>query len=106
MLVSPSAGAQLYHSDDFATYKAEKVNVVSDGKYLCLLCGAVLAVNFTLKRHFTDKHTWQEFVFTCPSSACAGKTFDTKTKFANHVYYVHKDYRGMDLMSCATRVQQ
>ncbi len=95
-----------YRTEDYEFYRSTKVNRVSSGGYLCLLCGAVLSKPFTLKRHFQDIHAVREFIFTCPATQCSGRNFTSKSSFYSHVFAHHPEYKGMDLMSCARRIRQ
>ena len=66
-----------------------------DGGHLCTLCGKVIASR--ILRHLQETHREKTMARTCYVCPSCQSPFSTRSSFSNHVYRMHKDWKGLTL---------
>lgn len=69
---------------------------------ICLLCGAVIKQRSNVRRHFGNKHNLgDQSSYRCP--LCPHRVYKNRHSFANHIYNVHKELKGLTLDKYAVK---
>ncbi len=87
---------------DYQNYRTNQIIQSANG-FMCRMCSKFISHKGDMKRHFMDRHMVRDIMFTCPGCS---KVFTAKNSFTSHVYRHHPQYKGIDFMEFATKIDQ